>query len=167
MNLRLIKINMQLIETNLGSYDNFQSLNTFLDQLMIEADEHLILEVCDEHDQIYFEEHINAYGGLSNKEQDEIIEALKRIEKQKEMPTLDISYYQSQLTPFGCTLSLPDFTSEDAQLIVSCHQIIDVPTGFYLQDGKIICDLIGDHELERQADFEEQVQLLIDHLTTL
>ena len=35
----------------------------------------------------------------------------------------------------------------------------------YLQDDKIICDLIGDDELERKEDFKEQIQFFIDYLT--
>lgn len=165
MFLRLIKMNLKFEEQYLGSYDNFTSLNIVLDEMMIESDEYLILEVCDAKGDIYFEEKINAYGGLSNKEQNEIIEALARIEKQKEMPILDISAYQSQLTPYGCTLALPDFNDEDAQLIIICNQVMDLPVGFYLQDDKIICDLIGNHELERQEDFKEQIQFFIDYLT--
>lgn len=167
MFLRLIKMNLNLEEQCLGIYDNFVSLNTYLDQIMIESDEYLILEVCDAQGVIYFEEKINAYGGLSNKEQTEIKEALERIEKQKEMPTLDISFYNEQLKIFGCEAILPNFEDEDAQLIIHSQSDYEVPTGFMMQNHQIICELIGDDALERQTDFEEQIQLLIDYLKTI
>ena len=140
MFLRLIKMNLNLEEQCLGIYDNFVSLNTYLDQIMIESDEYLILEVCDAQGVIYFEEKINAYGGLSNKE---------------------------QLKIFGCEAILPNFEDEDAQLIIHSQSDYEVPTGFMMQNHQIICELIGDDALERQTDFEEQIQLLIDYLKTI
>lgn len=163
MNLRLIKLDKQLTEYDLGRYDNFESLNQMLDQCTLEANEQIILEVCDDNNEIYFEEHLNGYGALSNKEQYEIEEALKRIEK-KEMPTLDISHYQKVLKSLNCILIEPDFKDEDVKLQIQTNQRYQLPTGFYYQEDRIICDLIGDHIKERQEDFEQQLQLICNHL---
>ena len=160
MNLRLIKVNLNYQEKCLGTYHDFNQLNQYLDQMMIESDEYLILEVCDPQGEIYFEEKINAYGGLSNKEQAEIMGALARIEKQKEMPALDISLYQNYFNTLNAHIILPDFNDEAALLIIKMTCEMELPIGFYYQDEMIICDLIGDDSNELQEDYLEQLEVL-------
>lgn len=166
MNLRLIKINQKYEETDMGRYQTFKELNQVLDDLLLETDERLILEVCDENDDIYFEEHLNDHGGLSNKEQYEIEKALSLIQKESKI-ALDITKYEQAFLKHHYEIILPNFELEDILLKIKGIQPLSLPIGFHYRDDCIICEVIGDTIQERQEDYLEQLQLLGEYLHIL